>query len=537
MNMQEFDYVVVGGGAAGCAVAGRLCEDPGVTVRLLEAGKGDDSVVVRAPLGFAATPTLNLNNWGYNTVPQAAFNGRRGYQPRGKVLGGSSSINAMVYTRGNRHDYDGWAALGNPGWSYQDLLPLFKRAENNECFGATEYRGVGGPLNVMHLRSPSPLSAVFIQACVQSGLPQNPDYNAASQYGVSPAQVTQKGGERWNAARAYIDPHRGQPNLSVVTGARATRVLLEGKRATGVEYREGGATMQVKARREVILSGGAYGSPQLLMLSGIGPAVHLKTHGIEVQHELPGVGQNLQDHLTTVLIHRTTWRAATIGYSLQGAWALLKSVFEWRSKRTGWLTTNVAEVQGFMSTTGNNDHPDIQIALCTGVVDDHTRKFHLGHGYTLHVTLMRPKSRGTVTLANANPDDAPLIDPAYLSDPNGQDMATLVKGTQMAWDILQAPALTPYRGPLMYPLERNNPRQIEAFLRDNSDTEYHPVGTCKMGPASDPMAVVDASLRVRGLHGLRVADASIMPNLITGNTNAPSMMIGEKAADLIVART
>ena len=533
MSEKEFDYVIVGGGASGCALAGRLCEDTTISVCVLEAGKGDDSVLVRAPLGFAATPTLNLNNWGYNTVPQAGLNGRKGYQPRGKVLGGSSSINAMVYTRGNRRDYDGWAALGNPGWSYADVLPLFKRAENNECFGATEYRGVGGPLNVMPLRSPSPLNDVFIEACVQTGLPRNPDYNAASQYGVSPAQVTQKAGERWNAARAYLDPHRGQSNLHIITGAQTTRVLLDGKRATGVEYRQGGQTLQVKARREVILSGGAYGSPHLLMLSGIGPAAHLQQHGIAVVHDLPGVGQNLQDHLTTVLIYRTRWTAATIGYSLLGAWDLFKSLFQWRFKRKGWLTSNVAEAQGFISTAGNTEHPDIQLALCTSIVDDHTRKPHLGHGYTLHATLMRPMSRGCVTLQSANPQDPPLIDPKYLSHPD--DLQTLIKGTQMAYDILQAPALAPYRGKMLYPLERNNVAQIEQFLRNNSDTEYHPVSTCKMGPASDSMAVVDATLRVHGMQNLRVVDASIMPTLVTGNTNAPSMMIGEKAADMIKA--
>lgn len=531
MSLQEFDYVVVGGGAAGCAVAGRLCEDPSVSVCLLEAGPGDNSVFVRAPLGFAATPHLNLNTWGYNTVPQTGFNGRQGYQPRGKVMGGSSSVNAMVYTRGNRQDYDRWAELGNPGWRYQDLLPLFKRSENNECFGATEYRGVGGPLNVAYLRSPSPINEAFIQACVEQGIPRNPDYNAERQFGVSPAQVTQKTGERWNSARAYIDPHRGQSNLTVITGAHTSRVLLDGKHATGVEYLQGGQTLQVKAKREVILSGGAYGSPQLLMLSGIGPAAHLREHGIPVQHALPGVGQNLQDHITTVLIYRSSRWRDTIGTSLRGGWALLKAIFEWRSKRTGWITTNVAETQGFISTQDNPDYPNIQLAFCTGIIDDHTRKFHLGHGYTLHVTLMRPKSRGTVRLASAKPTDAPLIDPAYLSHPD--DLADLIKGTQMGYDIMQSKALSGYRGKMLYPLERNNVAQIEAFLRKNSDTEYHPVSTCKMGPASDPMAVVDATLKVHGMTGLRVVDASIMPNLITGNTNAPSMVIGEKAAELI----
>jgi choline dehydrogenase-like flavoprotein len=533
MSLQEFDYVVVGGGAAGCVVASRLSEDPSVSVCLLEAGGPDSSAFIHAPLGFAATAPLGLFSWGYNTVPQPGFNGRKGFQPRGKVLGGSSSVNAMVYTRGNAKDYDGWAAQGNPGWGYQDVLPLFKRAEHNECFGADAYRGVGGPLNVSYLRSPSNLNDAFIQACEQTGIPRTPDYNGARQFGVAHAQVTQKGGERLSAAKAYITPHLGRSNLHIITRAHTSRVLLSGKRATGVAYLQNGTEQQVRARREVILSGGSYGSPQLLMLSGIGPAAHLRQHGIAVAHDLPGVGQNLQDHITTVLIHRSHRSDATVGTSLAGGWALLKAIFEWRSKRTGWITTNVAETQGFISTESNTEHPNIQLALCVGIVDDHTRKAHLGHGYTLHVTLMRPKSRGTVTLASANPTDAPLIDPAFLSHPD--DMRTLVKGTQMGYDILQAEALAPYRGKMLYPLERNNVAQIEAFLRKNSDTEYHPVGTCKMGPTSDPMSVVDATLRVHGLQGLRVVDASIMPTLITGNTNAPTMMIGEKAAQMIRA--
>ncbi|OYT91701.1 MAG: glucose-methanol-choline oxidoreductase [Burkholderiales bacterium PBB3] len=533
MSAQEFDYVVVGGGSAGCVMASRLSEDPKVSVCLLEAGPTDSSVLIHCPLGIAVMAQIGQANWSYETVPQSGFNGRKGYQPRGKVMGGSSSINAMVYTRGNRNDYDGWAALGNPGWSYADVLPLFKKAENNECFGATEYRGTGGPLNVAYLRSPSPVNDAFIAACNEKGIPTNPDYNGAVQYGVSKGQTTQINGERCSAAKAYITPNLGRPNLTVITNAHASRVLLDGKRATGMEYLQGGQTLQVRAKREVILSGGAYGSPQLLMLSGIGPKDELQKHGIALQHELPGVGQNLQDHLTTCLIYRTSRVDASFGISLRGGWALLKSIFEWRSKRTGILTSCVSETQGFIPTDGNTAHPDIQLAMCVGIIDDHTRKQHLGHGFTLHVTLMRPKSRGTVTLASAKPTDAPLIDPAFLKDPD--DLARLIKGTQLGADIMEAPALDGFRGKMLYPIERNNPAQIEAFLRKNSDTEYHPVGTCKMGPAADAMAVVDAQLKVHGLQGLRVVDASIMPNLVTGNTNAPTIMIAEKAAELVKA--
>ncbi|WP_296510868.1 GMC family oxidoreductase N-terminal domain-containing protein [Rhodoferax sp.] len=537
MTPTEFDYIVVGGGSAGCVLAGRLSEDPAVTVCLLEAGGPDTSAFIHAPLGFAATAPLGIFNWNYESVPQPGLGGRRGFAPRGKVLGGSSSLNAMVYTRGNAADYERWAGQGNPGWSYQDVLPLFKQSENNQCFGATALRGVGGPLNVCYLRSPSPLNEAFLQACESQGLPRTPDYNGLQQWGCAPAQVTQKDGERWSAAKGYVTPHRQRPNLTVITQAHTHKVVLDGThgdpRATGVHYDHQGRTHELRARREVLLSAGAFGSPQLLMLSGVGPAEHLRHHGIPVRHPLPGVGQNLQDHVTTVLIYRTQHQQETLGFSLKGALNMVKSVFEWRAKRTGWITTNVAESQAFMKTRPDVEVPDIQLAFCTGIVDDHTRKAHLGHGYTLHVTLMRPKSRGSVTLQSTKPTDAPLIDPAYLQDPD--DLDTLVRGTQMGLDIMEAAALQPYRGKMLYPVERNNRAQIEQFLRDHSDTEYHPIGTCKMGPASDPMAVVDAELRVHGIRGLRVVDASIMPDLVTGNTNAPTIMIAEKAVQHIRA--
>ena len=531
MSHSEFDYVVVGGGSAGCCVAGRLSEDAHHTVCLLEAGGPDDSVFVRAPLGFAATASLNINSWGYNTIPQAGFKGRLGFQPRGKVMGGSSSVNAMVYTRGNPHDYNTWSSLGNAGWSYQDVLPYFKKSEHNECFGANAYRGVGGPLNVSYLRSPSPINQAFIQACNEQGIPFNPDYNGATQFGVSPGQVTQKGGERWNAARAYIDPHRHQDNLSIITHAHATQIMMDGKRAVGIRYRVKGVQHEVRARKEVILSGGTFGSPQLLMLSGIGPALHLHDMGIPLVHELPGVGQNLQDHVTTVLIYKTQKINHAMGFSLKGTWNMLKAMWEWRTQRTGWITSNVSETQGFVSTEGNTYYPNIQLALCTGIVDDHARKMHMGHGYTLHVTLMRPKSRGSVTLASRNPTDKPLIDPAFFK--HQEDLQTMMQATQMGLRIMESKGLDPYRSEMLYPLNAQDPAQIESFLRDHSDTEYHPVGTCKMGPAQDPMAVVDAELRVHGLQGLRVIDASIMPNLVSGNTNAPTIMIAEKGADFI----
>jgi choline dehydrogenase-like flavoprotein len=530
--MQEFDYVVVGGGSAGCALAGRLSEDPKVSVCVLEAGGPDSSALVHAPLGLAVMlPHGLMNSWHYSTTPQKGLNGRKGFQPRGKVLGGSSSVNAMVYTRGNRHDYDGWAALGNPGWSYKDVLPLFKRAENSHCFSNNEYHGNSGPQHVSYLRSPSTLNAAFTAACVEQGIPRNPDYNGAQQYGVSPAQTTQFGGERWNTARAYLHANAGRKNLTVLTGCHTRKVLLEGKRAVGVEMRRAGQISQVKARKEVILSAGAYGSPQLLLLSGIGPQAHLREMGIAVALDVPGVGQNLQDHITSSIIFRSPRQKDTLGVSLQGVWAILKAIFEWRNKRTGWVTSCMVETQGFISTCGNTDHPDIQIAVIPSIVDDHTRKMHMGHGITLHTTLLRPKSRGSVTLQSADPHQAPLIDPAFLQHPD--DMAVTVKGAQMGFEILLSKAMDGFRGKPLADVDHRDPVALEKYLRNTCDTEYHPVGTCKMGPDSDPMAVVDASLRVKGISGLRVVDTSIMPCLMSGNTNAPAIMIGEKAADLI----
>jgi choline dehydrogenase-like flavoprotein len=533
--VSEFDILIAGGGSAGCVLAARLSEDPNVSVCLVEAGGSADSVFIRAPLGFAATAPLGLHNWAYETVPQAGFNGRRGWQPRGKVLGGSSSINAMVYTRGNPRDYDEWAALGNTGWGWADVLPHFRAAEHSECFGATELHGSGGPLNVAWLRSPSPLGEAFMQACAQRGLPRITDYNGPRQHGVAPAQVTQKDGERCGAARAYLQPAMGRPNLRVITGALTERVLFDGRRATGLQVLTKQGRQTLKARREVVLSAGAYGSPTILMRSGVGPGAQLQQHGIDPLHDLPGVGANLQDHATTVLIQRTPRSDATLGFSLRGGAALLGAIGEWRRRRSGWITSNVAEVQGFLATDGREDWPDIQIALCTGIVDDHTRKSHWGHGYTLHVTLMRPKSRGVVLLGGADPQAAPLIDPAFLSDRD--DLTRLVRGARIGHDILQADALKPHRGPMLYPFPENDEAATERFVRDHTDTEYHPVGTCAMGPAGDPMAVVDAELRVRGVQGLRVVDASVMPRLVSGNTNAPTIMIAEKTADMMRGAT
>jgi choline dehydrogenase-like flavoprotein len=528
----EFDYVVIGGGSAGCVLAARLTEDPSVTVALLEAGPADTSVLIHCPAGIALLAKTGQANWGFQTVPQVGLGGRRGYQPRGKVLGGSSSVNAMVYARGHPADYDHWASLGNPGWGWDDVLPLFRRAEHNER-GADALHGQGGPLNVADLRSPNPVARAFVAAGVQAGFPENPDFNGPSQEGVGMYQVTHRNGERCSVAKGYLTPHLGRPNLKVITGARATRLLLDGRRTTGVEYRLGdGSTARVLARREVLLSAGALQSPQLLMLSGIGPGAHLNEHGIPVVHDLPGVGQGLHDHPDVVQVVDAPGLADLFGLSFAGAVRLMRGVFEWRSRRTGPLTTNFAEAGAFLRSRPEETLPDLQLHFVVGKLVDHGRKTVFGHGYSCHVCLLRPKSRGSVRLAGVDPLAAPAIDPAFFAERD--DVEAMVRGFKLMRAILAQPALAGLGGrELAVSAGARTDAQIEQFLRERADTIYHPVGSCAMGPGAD--AVVDASLRVRGVQGLRVVDASVMPRIVGGNTNAPTVMIAEKAVDLIRA--
>ncbi|MDN7141297.1 GMC family oxidoreductase N-terminal domain-containing protein [Pseudomonas sp. JQ170] len=524
-----FDYIVIGGGSAGCVIASRLSEDPSLSVCLLEAGGADTSVLIHAPVGMVAMLPTRINNWAFQTAPQPGLNGRRGYQPRGKTLGGSSSINAMLYVRGHRQDYDHWAALGNQGWSYDEVLPYFIKSEQNHSLN-DEYHGQHGPLSVTEVSCPSALNAAFIQAATLNGIGRTPDYNGVEQEGAFMYQVTQRNGERCSAAKAFLTPNLDRRNLKVLTGATVERVLLEGARAVGVQLRHGGERIVLKVRHEVVLSAGSFGSPQVLMLSGIGPRHELQKHGIQVAHELPGVGQNLQDHIDYVFTYRSHDKRDTFGFSPTFSWKMLKAMAQWKRERKGLVTSPFAESGAFFKSHPALEVPDLQLIFVPAIVDDHARKMRPGHGFSCHLTLLRPKSRGTVTLASSDPSAAPVIDPCFFSDP--QDMEVLMRGTDIQRAILDAPPLAPYRGKPLYPLVQQDRQALEQDIRNRADTQYHPVGTCKMG--HDPLAVVDDQLRVHGISGLRVADASIMPTLIGGNTNAPSIMIGEKAAALLL---
>jgi choline dehydrogenase len=519
-----YDYVIVGAGSAGCVLANRLTEDPKITVLLLEAGGEDNKREVAVPAAFSKLFKTEVD-WAFYTEAQHHLKDRKLYWPRGKMLGGSSSINAMIYIRGHRADYDGWRDLGNAGWGYDDVLPYFKKAQNQER-GASEYHGVGGPLNVADQRSPNPISQAFVDAGVGMGWPRNADFNGASQEGVGLYQVTQKGGARNSAARGYLHPIRGKrPNLTVQTNAHATRVLFEGTRAVGVAYVQNGASQEARASREVILCGGAVNSPQLLLLSGVGPSDHLKDVGIEVVHHLPGVGHNLQDHLATGV----GWYS-TRPITLMGADKKIGNVLNFLLFHKGPFTSVIAESGGFLKTKPDLPAPDLQFHVAPAFFVDHGAGNPDAHGFTIGPTLIQPESRGHIGLHSRDPLAPPLIQPNYLA--HHSDVDVLVEGLKLGRRLAQLEPLAQYRGAEFLPGEQvQTDEELEEFVREHTETLYHPAGTCKMG--HDHMAVVDARLRVHGVQGLRVVDASIMPTVVRGNTNAPTIMIAEKAADLI----
>ena len=539
----EFDYIVVGAGSAGCAVAARLAEDPTITVALLEVGPADHHFTVWTPLALAAVvPKRGQRNYAYRTVPQAGLGGRVSYQPRGRGLGGSSSINGMVYIRGHRIDYDQWAALGCKGWSYDDVLPYFRRSERNQRL-SDGFHGTEGRLHVSELRTPNPFSKRFVEAAVQAGLPHNGDFNGATQEGAGMYQVTQRNGERWNSARANLHggiatdaTHNGnRANLTVLVETQALRIVFEGKRAVGVNVSRAGQPQTLRARREIVLSGGAFNSPQLLMVSGIGPADHLASLGIDVVHDLPGVGENLQDHLD-IQICKQVPSTKLLGYTLRGAIRMAGEVVRYRFRRTGMVASNIGEAGAFVKSRPGLAEPDLQLHFMPGLSSTHThmKPKDLKHGYTCLAYPLRPKSRGHVRLKSADMRDAPLIDPRFLSAEG--DMEDMVAAVRAVRRIYAQPALAQAGGRELLTADfgpgDGNDEAIRAYVRAYADSAFHPVGTCKMGV--DDMAVVDPELRVHGVEGLRVADASIMPTLIGGNTNAPSIMIGNKAADMIL---
>ncbi|WP_315718247.1 MULTISPECIES: choline dehydrogenase [unclassified Bradyrhizobium] len=525
----EFDYVVVGAGSAGCVLANRLSSDGKHTVLLLEAGPKDTNIWIHVPLGYGKLFKEKTVNWMYQTEPEPGLDGRSVFQPRGKVLGGSSSINGLLYVRGQHEDYDRWRQRGNVGWGYDDVLPYFKRAEN-QSRGADVYHGVDGPLPVSDWRHEDPLSEAFVKAAVEAGLPFNGDFNGASQEGAGFFQTTTRRGRRASSAASYLRPALGRSNLHVETDALAQRILFEGRRARGVTFSQRGRMRTARARKEILVSSGAYNSPQLLQLSGVGPAELLKQHDLDVVLDAPGVGSDLQDHLQVRIVMRCSQRI-TLNDIVNNPVRKVLAGVRYAAFRNGPLTIAAGTAGAFFKTDPRLASPDIQIHFIPFSTDKMGEKLHTFSGFTVSVCQLRPESRGSLRIRSADPTVPPEIRINYLASET--DRRANIEGLRILRKILAAPALKPYVSDEAYPGSKIvSDDDILAYCRQTGSTIYHPTSTCRMG--TDAAAVVDQRLRVRGVDGLRVVDASIMPDLVSGNTNAPVIMIAEKASDMIL---